>query len=280
MLTGVKGASSAGPGCGARGRLDTLDVRTPHGHRAGMLPPGLALLVAIAVAGTAAAQPSTAGAGAHAAEQAAAVVIEQVNTLRVRNDLPPLRADPALTRAAEDFAQYMARTGRYGHQADGRPPPARAQAHGYAYCIVDENIGWIERAPPPSAAALAGALYDGWQASPPHRRNLLDPDVVDTGVGLARRDANGRWYAVQMFGRPRSAEIAFSITDAGTSALRYRLGERSFTLEPGATRMHRQCRPSTLTLASPDASPHTITPRNGAHYDAVAAGGGWRLAPR
>jgi uncharacterized protein YkwD len=190
------------------------------------------------------AQSSPAQAAPARAEEAAGAsraVLDQVNALRTRNGLPALAHDALLARAADDFAQYMARTGRYGHEADGRTPSERAQAHGYAYCIVDENIGWIERAQPLAPQALGEALYEGWQGSPPHRQNMLDPDVVDTGVGVARR-ADGRWYAVQLFGRPRTAEIVFSITDAGAEPVSYRLGERTFNLHPGATRVHRQCR--------------------------------------
>jgi uncharacterized protein YkwD len=245
-------------------------------------------IAAFATAGATAAQPATAQASAAEDTGAAAAVIEQVNALRARNGLPTLVADPALARAAEDFAQYMARTGRYGHEADGRTPAERAQAQGYAYCTMAENIGWIDRAEPLVPAALGRAFYEGWQGSPPHRHNMLDADVVDTGVGIARRTANGRWYAVQLFGRPRAAEVVFSITDAGAAPVSYRLGERTFTLQPRATRTHRQCHPATLTLApragtqgvSPDTSAYSVNPRNGAHYDAVADRDGWRLEPR
>lgn len=37
----------------------------------------------------------------------------------------------------------MAKTGKYGHAADGRKPAERAAAHGYEYCIVRENIAYL-----------------------------------------------------------------------------------------------------------------------------------------
>ncbi len=37
----------------------------------------------------------------------------------------------------------------------------------------------------------------------PARKNMLAPEVTETGVAVARSGKTGRYYAVQMFGRPR-----------------------------------------------------------------------------
>ena len=215
------------------------------------------------------------------ADDAATGVIARTNALRARNGLPPLHPGDALMRTAHDFAAYMARTGRYGHEADGRTPDARAKAHGYEACIVDENIGWVERAPPQSPQALADAFAGGWENSPAHRRNMLDPDVTETGVAIERHDSTGRWYAVQMVGRPLSGGISFSVTDAGPSVARYRLGARMYSLEPGVTRTHTVCRPAPLRVeAAAHADEQAVMPDDGAHYTLVQQSGGWRLQRR
>lgn len=212
------------------------------------------------------------------ADDAATAVIARTNALRARNGLSPLQSSDALMRTAHDFAAYMARTGRYGHEADGRTPDTRAKAHGYDACIVDENIGWIQRATPQSPQALADAFAGGWENSPPHRRNMLDPDVTETGVAIERHDSTGRWYAVQMVGRPLSGGISFSVTDAGTSIARYRLGARMCSLEPGVTRTHEICRPAPLGVeAGAHADEQAVMPADGAHYTLVQQPGGWRL---
>lgn len=42
-----------------------------------------------------------------------------------------------------------------------------------------------------------------------HRTNMLDADVVETGVAIAPRTYKGHsdYFAVQLFGRPRSASV-------------------------------------------------------------------------
>jgi uncharacterized protein YkwD len=108
------------------------------------------------------------------------LVIATTNEFRAGQRLAPTKPDPKLAAAARDFAAYMARTDRYGHEADGRSPPDRAHAHGYAYCTVAENIAFLQNAAGYSSEALASGAFDGWKQSPQHRRNMLEPEVDDT----------------------------------------------------------------------------------------------------
>jgi uncharacterized protein YkwD len=204
-------------------------------------------------------------------------ILGEVNTFRQQQGRAALAANPQLTAAAQDFAAYIARTHRFSHEADGREPPDRAQAHGYAYCIVDENIGYEQRNPDFNANELASRLVQGWEASPPHRRNMLDPDVRDTGIGLAQDASTGRWYGVQMFGAPQSARATFEVVNEAGSAVRYRLGDRQFDLAPRATRTHQECRPASLALDG--GNPPAVQPRNGGRYRVVRdQSGSLRLA--
>ena len=54
----------------------------------------------------------------------------------------PVAADARLTEAARYFAGYLAKTDQFSHDADGSVPAARAQKHGYDYCIVSENLAY------------------------------------------------------------------------------------------------------------------------------------------
>ena len=87
---------------------------------------------------------------------------------------------------AQAFADYMARTDRYGHTADGNQPSDRAKARGYDYCIVLENIAYAFNSEGFTGEKLAGQFVTGWQNSPGHRRNMLDPDVTETGVAVLK----------------------------------------------------------------------------------------------
>jgi hypothetical protein len=196
----------------------------------------------------------------------AAQVVEQANAFRAAEGRRAQRVEPALAAAAEGFARYMAESGRYGHTADGRTPAARAAAQGYDYCIVLENIARVYRSRGyASAEALAGELLEGWKQSPPHREALLDGAATQTGVGIAL-DARGAYFAVQLFGRPKSEAIRFSVTNAANAAIGYRAGEQSFDLPPRTTREHTVCRPLSLALSVEGGPAFRETVKDGVRY--------------
>jgi uncharacterized protein YkwD len=72
----------------------------------------------------------------------------------------------------------MARTGIYGHVADGRQPVDRAAAEGYDACIVSENIARLYR----SAGYDAVALPRPFKAQPRDGASFV---VVERAGALA-----------------------------------------------------------------------------------------------
>jgi uncharacterized protein YkwD len=70
----------------------------------------------------------------------AQLIIHRTNAFRQEEDRQQVAANPQLMQTAQDFAHFMARTDKYGHTADGNRPATRAKQHGYAYCMVSENI--------------------------------------------------------------------------------------------------------------------------------------------
>src|SRR3990172_664094 len=85
------------------------------------------------------------GAAAVEAEETAKAILERANDFRKEHELQPLSVSRPLEEAARGFARYMAKSGKFGHAADGRQPPKRAAAQDYDYCIVAENIGFQYR---------------------------------------------------------------------------------------------------------------------------------------
>ncbi|HVF65238.1 MAG TPA: CAP domain-containing protein [Casimicrobiaceae bacterium] len=189
---------------------------------------------------------------------AATRVGSATNDFRGEHKLARLTHDEELAKAATYFAEYMARTGRYGHGADGNSATGRAKKFGYDYCIVAENIAYQFSSRGFSTDDLATRLFEGWRNSPGHRKNMLDPDVTETAVAIASSRDTGYFYAVQLFGRPQSASIVFSIENRSATVVEYTLEEQRFPLPPRVTRTHERCRPSTLTVLG-----KTIEPRNG-----------------
>ena len=219
-------------------------------------------VVAIIVAGCVALD-----AVAVAVDEAERRVIEETNALRKAEGRAAQTVNPQLAQVAESFAQFMARTGKYGHSADGRTPADRASAKGYDYCLVLENIAYVFRSRGyPSAAALAREMVQGWKDSPQHRAAMLERDAIETGVGIAQ-DAQGRYYGVQMFGRPKSAALRFDIRNAAGATVKYQVGERPYALPARTTREHTVCRPVMLTILVPSSpKPVRLSAEAGANY--------------
>src|SRR5688572_11449134 len=218
-----------------------------------MLRASLGAAVLAACGPPAAAAPATRADPVQAAER----VIEATNAFRREAGLRELASDEKLAATARDFAQFMARTGKFGHDADGRTPSQRAAKHGYEYCLVAENIGYQFRTRGYSSHELAGGLVEGWKNSPGHRKNLADRDATEIGVGIARGE-NGRYYAVQMFARPAALATEFSVANESRRPVEYRIGSKTYGLGPRMVRTHQACVAESVAL--PD---RTVLPSRG-----------------
>jgi hypothetical protein len=206
-------------------------------------------------------------------------VLDLTNAFRQGEGRSSLRRNPTLATTAEEFARFMARTDRYGHDADGLQPDERARRNGYAHCAIAENIAYLYRAEGFAVDALAQQLVDGWTASPLHRKNMLNPNVVDIGVAVAQSPTTQRWYAVQLFGQPQSAQLVFEITNTTEATVGYRVGETSFDLPPRAIRRHERCTRPTVRFEWPGGQPPaSIEALDGDRYAVVRAWWGeWRV---
>src|SRR5436309_941986 len=50
----------------------------------------------------------------------ARLIVETTNSFRRQEGRGALRVNPQLSKAAQDFADYLARTGKFSHTADGK----------------------------------------------------------------------------------------------------------------------------------------------------------------
>ena len=166
----------------------------------------------------------------------------------------------------------MADTDKYGHTADGKEPWDRVAKAGYKYCIVLENIAYEYNSAGFTTDGLSETLVKAWENSPPHRKNMLDPDVSEIGVGVARSSKTGRFYAVQDYGRPKSAVVTFKIANKTKGDIKYTIDGKEYHLAPGYTETHEDCRPPELRFEWPEgaeatkAAKETWHPTAGAEY--------------
>jgi uncharacterized protein YkwD len=200
-------------------------------------------------------------------------VVEQTNAFRKSEKRPDVAVNTKLADAARGFADYMARTGRYGHTADGGNPADRAAKQGYEYCIVLENIAYVFQSKGFTSEELTKTFVEGWEKSPGHRKNMLDPDVTETGVAVARSEKTGYYFAVQMFGRPKAQAIKFQVANRTGAEVKYKVGDKEFTLPAQYTRTHELCRPAEVTFEKTGEKAETVKAKSGSRFAVVEEGG-------
>lgn len=174
--------------------------------------------------------------------KAEAAIIEMTNAFRRSEKLGDVKPNAELTLAARLFAEYLAKTGRFAHEADGRKPAERAKAAGYKYCILSENLALNLDSRGFTTKALAGQAVEGWKNSPGHRKNMVEPNVTEIGVGIARAaDKDPKFLSVQLFGRPESFKFQFRIENKAAVPVTYTALGQQHTLEPRVIATHTAC---------------------------------------
>ena len=136
-------------------------------------------------------------AGIRDLNQVRAEMLARVNEARKKAGVAPLRANARLDQAAQRHAEDMLARGYFAHQSpEGKTVRERARAAGYDWRNIGENIA--------EGQFSVAEVMDTWMHSPGHRRNILDPDFKELGVGLALgRNGNYRVVWAQVFGTRR-----------------------------------------------------------------------------
>ncbi len=174
-------------------------------------------------------------------------IVERTNDFRRAEGRGALIRNAVLDQAARRFAEYLAKSGKFAHEADGRQPADRAKAAGYEFCTIAENLALNLDSRGFSTTKLAGEAVEGWKASPGHRKNMLLPHVTEIGVGIARAPGQDpKFLSVQLFGRPQRLAYEFRIQNASTTAITYTFGGETQPLEPRMTVTHSACDPGKI----------------------------------
>jgi uncharacterized protein YkwD len=122
-------------------------------------------------------------------------VITLVNNERSKVGLSSLSNNSALTTAAQNYAQYMANSNFFSHTGlDGSSFDQRVTKAGYTnYHWLGENIAAGQR--------TASEVMQGWMNSEGHRKNILNSNAKEIGVGYAtNNNSTYKTYWVQEFG--------------------------------------------------------------------------------
>jgi hypothetical protein len=128
-------------------------------------------------------------------DDAAKALFDSANHERTSRGVPALKWDASLAEAAHQHATLMAEKNTLSHQFPGEPDvPTREAQAGEKMSAAAENV-----ASGPSAAVI----HTGWMHSPPHRGNLLDPQMNSIGIAVVQR--GNTLFAVEDFSRVLAA---------------------------------------------------------------------------
>jgi uncharacterized protein YkwD len=121
-------------------------------------------------------------------------MLRRNNELRRRMGLRPQRINPLLTKAAQNHAWFMARTGSFSHYSN-RGPSGRAHRFGFGG-NVRENIALGQ--------GTVLSAFRSWRNSSGHWASIIS-NAPEVGFGYAR-STSGSPYWVAVYGYPTAED--------------------------------------------------------------------------
>jgi hypothetical protein len=132
------------------------------------------------------ASSAPAGRPSTSAEQ---MLYDAVNRERASLGLQQLQWDTALANAARLHTSLLAEHDALSHRFNGEADlQTRLRLAGATFRLVAENV---------AQAPDVQSLHVAWMNSPPHRANILDPQVNSIGIAIERRGE--QYFATQDF---------------------------------------------------------------------------------
>jgi len=131
-------------------------------------------------------------------------VVALTNAFRAEMGLATLQTNSALAEAAQNHACYMAATSNFSHTGQGGSEVSdRMETAGYVWSFAAENIAFGQ--------PFAEGAFAGWKASTGHRKNMLNENATEIGMGIAASPANGTLYWVMVLGQPFAGTAALGL---------------------------------------------------------------------
>jgi hypothetical protein len=116
-------------------------------------------------------------------------LLQLANRERAAHGLSALKWSASLAGATHQHAVRMAQQNTLAHQLHGEAGLAeRASQSGARFSSIAENV---------ALGPSAESIHQQWMNSPPHRANLLDPQL--NSVGIAVENRKGTLFAVEDF---------------------------------------------------------------------------------
>ncbi|MBW4696468.1 MAG: CAP domain-containing protein [Aphanocapsa lilacina HA4352-LM1] len=120
-------------------------------------------------------------------------IVRDINAIRGRGNLAPLKPNAKLAQVARSYSRLMAEQNFFSHTGPkGDSVADRVRSAGVFYLVVGENLAYVGGSKRPVEIAVRG-----WMKSPGHRENILRPVYMETGVGGWKK--GNRIYFTQVF---------------------------------------------------------------------------------
>lgn len=139
-------------------------------------------------AGTAANTPAATGNGTLSTQGAR--ILQLANAERAKVGAPPLKANTDLNKLATMKSKDMVEKDYFSHQSPTYGSPFdMMKTYGISYMYAGENLAINQD---------ADGAHNAWMKSEGHRKNILNPDFTEIGIGLYPK-GNGSYTYTQMF---------------------------------------------------------------------------------
>jgi hypothetical protein len=134
-------------------------------------------------------------------------IIALTNESRKELNLPSLKANLELSKAAQAKADDMLAKGYFSHNTpEGKTPWTFITAAGYNYISAGENlaVNFTE----------AENVETAWMNSPGHKANIVNKNFEEIGIGISQGEYQGHTaiFVVQMFGTPAEQQVSLPET--------------------------------------------------------------------
>lgn len=120
-------------------------------------------------------------------------VLDIINSYRAEKNIAPLEFSEELTEIACARAEEIAWSGKHSHtRPNGKKFSSLLKDAGITTGIAGENIGW--------GFGSAESVCQAWKDSEAHYENIMNPDFVKIGIGVAADpDPDGKLCWTQIF---------------------------------------------------------------------------------
>ncbi len=144
------------------------------------------------------------------------LIITEVNAIRKKAKVQPLKVDTLLFDPALKHSQYLLRKRKLSHKQCKklfRWPKNRVEFYGIAFTYLAENIQYFNMQTPVKLKGektaesigtykrIAKQLVENWENSKTHYQNIITPEFTSTYTTICV-DENRNLYACQLFRAP------------------------------------------------------------------------------